>query len=114
MSKVYLLNTLIVPIDFDKHPLVHVVLEKITIEEAKQILQNNPFISAIGHEGTAKLLSQLLGIAIQINRISVFFEPGDIGIHFFLKQRLPEGKVLSQEELEKLDYWLVKSEVVEI
>ena len=114
MSKVYLLNTLIVPIDFDKHPLVHVVLEKITIEEAKQILTNNPFVSAIGHEATAKLLSQLLGINIPVNRVSVFFEPDDIGIHFFLKQRLPEGKVLSQEELEKLDYWLVKSEVIEI
>ena len=93
---------------------VYIRAETITIEEAKQILINNPFISAIGHEGTAKLLSKLLGINIPVNRITVFFEPDDIGIHFFLKQRLPEGKVLSQEELEKLDYWLVKSELIEI
>jgi len=114
MSKVYLLNTLIVPIDFDKHPLVHVVMEKISVEEAKQILTNNPFVSAIGHEATAKLLSQLLGIVIPANRISIFFEPDDIGIHFFLKTRLPEGKILTEEELKNLDYWLVKSEVIEI
>ena len=110
--KVYLLNTLIVPVDFSKYPKATVNLEKITIEEAKQLLTNNPFVSAIGHEATAKLLSQLLGINIPVNRVSVFFEPDDIGIHFFLKQRLPEGKILTKEELEKLDYWLVKSWVM--
>jgi len=94
--------------------LVHVVMEKISVEEAKQILTNNPFVSAIGHEATAKLLSQLLGIVIPANRISIFFEPDDIGIHFFLKTRLPEGKILTAEELQKLDFWLVKSEVIEI
>jgi hypothetical protein len=30
-----------------------------------------------------------------------------------LKERLPEGKVLTKEELEKLQYWLVKSYVQE-
>jgi len=112
MSKVYLLNTLVIPVNFDTYDEAYIKMEKISVDEAKQILINNPFISAIGHEGTAKLLSQLLGIAIQINRISVFFEPGDIGIHFFLKQRLPEGKVLTEEELKELDFWLVKSELV--
>jgi Domain of unknown function (DUF1874). len=112
MSKIYLLNTLVIPVNFDTYENVYIRAETITIEEAKQILINNPFISAIGHEGTAKLLSQLLGINIPVNRITVFFEPGDIGIHFFLKQRLPEGKVLTEEELKELDFWLVKSEVI--
>jgi hypothetical protein len=112
MSKIYLLNTLVIPIDFDIYRYAYIRVEKISIEEAKQILKNKEFISAIGHEGTAKLLSQLIGINIPVNRITVFFEPGDIGIHFYLKQRLPEGKVLTKEELEKLDYWLVKSEVL--
>jgi Domain of unknown function (DUF1874). len=112
MNKVYLLNTLIVPIDFNIYRYAYIKLERISLEKAKQILQNNEFISAIGHEATAKLLSQLLGINIPVNRISVFFELGDIGIHFFLKQRLPEGKVLTEEELKELDFWLVKSEVI--
>jgi hypothetical protein len=40
-------------------------------------------------------------------------KPGDRAIHFFLKSRLPEGVVLGEEELKKLDFWLVLSEVVE-
>jgi len=110
--KVYLLNTLIVPVDFSKYPKATVNLEKITIEEAKQILQNNEFISTIGHEATAKLLSQILNIPISVNRIAVFLEPGDVGIHFFLKSRLPEGKILTESELKQLDFWLVKSQVL--
>jgi hypothetical protein len=108
----YILNTLIVPVDFDKYPSATVRLTKISIEEAKTLLASQPFTSAIGHEATAKILSQLLSINIPTNRISVWMERGDVGLHFFLKTRLPEGKVLSEEELKQLQFWLVKSEVV--
>jgi hypothetical protein len=111
-NKIYVMNTLIIPIDFNKYPKAIIEFKKISVEETKQILQNNSFISAIGHEGTAKLLSQILNINIPVNRISIYFEKGDIGIHFFLKSRLPEGKVLSYEELKQLDFWLVKSQVL--
>jgi hypothetical protein len=113
MSKIYILNTLIFPINFDKYGSIKVKFTKISIEEAKQILANGNFVSAVGHEGTAKLLSQILNISIPTNRISIYFEPGDTGIHFFLKTRLPEGKVLTEAELKQLDFWLVKSEVIE-
>jgi hypothetical protein len=112
MSKIYVLNTLIVPIDFDKHRYIYVKFSKTTVEDVRQILQNNEFISAVGHEGTAKLLSQLLGIPIPTNRITIFLEKGDMGIHFFLKRRIEEGKVLSEEELKTLDFWLIRSEVL--
>jgi hypothetical protein len=112
MNKIYVLNSLIVPIDFEKNPKVQVKLSRISVQEAKGLLKGD-FISAIGHEGSAQVLSQLLGIKIPVNRISVFFEKGDIGVHLFLKQRLPEGKVLSEEELKNLDFWLVLSEVKE-
>jgi hypothetical protein len=110
-KKIYVMNTLIIPIDFNKYPKAIIQAEKISVEEAKQILQNG-FISAIGHEGTANLLSKIFGMNIPTNRISVYFEKGDIGIHFYLKNRLPEGKVLTEEELSKLDFWLVKSQVL--
>jgi hypothetical protein len=109
---IYILNSLIVPVNFDKYPEARIRLNKISLEGAKVILENNKFISAVGHEGSAQLLSRLLGIPIQVNRISVYFEKGDIGIHFFLKQRLPEGKILSDEELSKLEFWIVRSEVL--
>jgi hypothetical protein len=108
---IYILNTLLTPIDFDKNQNAIVKFSKITIEEAKEVLKNG-FISAVGHEGTAKVLSQLLCIEIPTNRITVFFNKGDIGIHFFLKTRLPEGKILSEQELKQLQFWLVKSEVL--
>jgi len=110
----YVLNTLIVPIDFSKHPSVNVRFRKISVEEARQLLEQSAqsFVSAVGHEASAKLLSQLLSVQVPFNRVSVYLNPGDKAIHFFLKSRLQEGKVLSEEELKALDYWLVLSEVV--
>jgi hypothetical protein len=107
----YVFNTLITPVNFDKYTTANITLRKISIEEAKELLSKNKFVSAIGHEATAKVLSQLLGVNIPVNRVSVWMQEGDIGIHFFLKTRLPEGKVLSEEELRKLDFWLVQSSV---
>jgi hypothetical protein len=107
----YVLNTLIVPIDFSRHPSATVKFKRITVEEAKQLIASQPFVSAVGHEGTAQLLSRLLGVTIPYNRIQIYMQPGDKAIHFFLRTRLPEGRVLSEDELQKLDFWLVLSEV---
>jgi hypothetical protein len=107
----YVFNTLITPVNFDKYTSATVKLTKISVEEAKQLLSSQ-FTSAIGHEATAKVLSQLLSIPIPVNRVSVWMQEGDIGIHFFLKTRLPEGRVLSEQELRQLQFWLVKSEVI--
>jgi hypothetical protein len=108
----YVINTLIVPIDFSKHPRVTVTFRRVTVEEAKQIIASQPFVSAVGHEATAQLLSRLLGVTIPYNRIQIFMQPGDRALHFFLKTRLPEGRVLTEGELKQLDYWLVLSEVI--
>jgi len=108
---IYVLNTLIVPVDFDKREEVAVKFRRITVEEAKELLKSEDWESAIGHQATAAILSQLLGIEVSVQRKMIFFEKGDKGIHFFLKQRLPEGVVLKEEELRKLDFWLVLSEV---
>jgi len=111
--KRYLLNTLIVPVDFDKHRGAIVELRRISKEEAIEELKKG-FESAVGHEGTAKLISQLSGVEVPVERKTIFFELGDEGIHFFLKERLPEGKVLTKEELERLPFWFVKSKLMEV
>jgi hypothetical protein len=107
---IYVLNTLITPIDFSELPEAKVRLRRITPEEARQILADG-FVSAVGHEGTARLLSKLLGISIPTDRRTIFMRPGDKAVHFFLKSRLPEGVVLTEEQLKSLDFWLVLSEV---
>jgi hypothetical protein len=103
-----LFNALITPADFDKYDSVVIRLKRISVDEVKAFLSDHPFISAIGHQGTAQLLTEILGIEIPVNRITVQLKEGDIFIAFVLKQRLPEGVILTKEQLQKLDYWLVK------
>ena len=113
MGNIYLLNSLIVPVDFDRISEAKISLKRIDVKMAREILSRG-FISAIGHEATARLLSRVLGLHVPFSRSSVFMERGDKAIHIFLKQRLPEGAVLTETELSKLDYWLVLSEVEEV
>jgi len=108
----YIFNTLILPIS-PKYRKATVTLERVTVEEVKKMIQDFAFTSAVGHQGTAELLSNLLGVPIPANRIAVHLEKGDVGIHFALRTRLPEGKVLSKEELEKLEYEFIISRVVD-
>jgi hypothetical protein len=58
-------------------------------------------------------LSTILNIEIPFNRITVKVKPGDVLVHFVLLTRIPEGKILSYEELQQLDYDLAISEVLE-
>ena len=41
----------------------------ISIEDAKKLLMENSFISAIGHKSTAEVISYSLGMDIPMNRI---------------------------------------------
>ncbi|EDN67529.1 conserved hypothetical protein [Beggiatoa sp. PS] len=71
----------------------------------QELLAEN-FVSAIGHQGTAQLLSNLLNINIPVNRISIEMQPGDKALVFRLKQRMEEGKVFTQEEIAQLPFEL--------
>ena len=66
----------------------------------------NGFSSAIGHAASAEFLSQLLGLDIPCQRIRVEMQPDDSALVLRLKTRLPEGKVLTRDELATLDYEL--------
>jgi hypothetical protein len=107
----YILNSIIVPVDFQSKEAYLVSLWKIDLETARRIIKEMPFVSAVGHEATAKVLTELLGVEIPHNRIAVKMKEGDAGLHFVLRTRLPEGKVLSEEELKALDFDLVLSRV---
>jgi urate oxidase len=109
----YLLNTLIIPVDFQRHPKVKATIRRASIEEVRQLLSRG-FVSAVGHQATATLLSQLLGIEVPFNRVTVKAEPGDILIHFVLRERIPEGKILTLEELQSLPFDFAISEISEI
>ena len=63
-----------------------------------------PLLSAIGHETTAQILTELLGFEIPVNRIEYRQEPGDIALVFKLRGRPSEGKILTRDEIEAMGY----------
>ena len=77
---------------------------KISLQTAKNQLKKKKFISAIGHEATAKLLTSVLEITIPFNRQAITMDIGDEAIVFRLLHRMPEGKVIKTlEELEEIE-----------
>lgn len=99
MAKVTLLNTSIMT-----SPGVH-SLRRITVEEARCVLAEAQQIeSAVGHEATAQVMTELLGRTIAVNRQFYVSKPGSVAIVFKLKGRPPEGKVLTREEMEAYGY----------
>lgn len=77
----------------------------LTIAQARDLLHDG-FVSAIGHEASATLLTQLLAIHIPVNRISVTLQTGDNALILRLLERLPEGKVLTEHEIKNTAFEL--------
>jgi hypothetical protein len=87
-------------------PTSNVLFEKIDVETAKRYLSGKTPVSYIGHDQTAKIMSLLLGIPVNMNRGMLKLTEGQL-IIFTLNQRLPEGKILSTvEEIEQIGYSL--------
>jgi hypothetical protein len=97
----YVLNALIVPFPRDVEQ-AKFVISRISLDKAKELLTSQEFVSAIGHTGTTQVIKALTDIDVPTNRINVFFDIGDSAVAFVPRQRLPEGTVLSKEELLKL------------
>jgi hypothetical protein len=106
--KVYIANAFSLNMLDEKEALIYV--KEITLDEVKNILNENDFVSAIGHQSTSQVLSQILGINIEMNRIQIKLQENDEIIIFQLQTRLEEGKVLSEDELKQLQYkfYLIK------
>jgi len=104
--KLYLLNAPIVPIRVGTKCTM--IVERIKdIEYVKKkisVFKKFGFevVSAIGHKSTAEILSRILGFEVPAQRIGVELDRGDAAIAFALDYRLPEGKVLAEEELRKI------------
>jgi len=76
-------------------------------KHVKSILQDG-FVSAVGHQSTADFMKLLIDIDVPVNRVAITLQPGDKVIVLQLQGRLPEGKVLTQEEIANIPYkWFV-------
>ena len=79
----------------------------------RTMLKHKGFESAIGHESTAQFLTKKLGIEIPANRVPVKLTKGDLLVVFQLLQRLPEGKVLTEEEIAQIPMNVFLVEIVD-
>ena len=70
----------------------------IALGAAKSLL-NQGFVSAIGHETSARFLYGIIGMEIPANRVSAVLQPGDIALVLRILQRLPEGVLLDEQSL---------------
>ena len=99
----YLLNA---PISHT--PDLRYVTTRITRERAIHLAAvakaADKLVSAIGHDGSAQVLSVLLDQPVAVNRISMSYQPGDSAICLQLRTRQPEGVVLTAEQVEAIGY----------
>lgn len=78
-------------------------IKTLSLQEARA-LNTLGSISAIGHQSTAEIVSELLGAEVPMNRISVTPQEGDLFLCFKLNSRPPEGAILSREQIEEIGY----------
>ena len=85
-------------------------VETISLDRAKQLMSQHINVykvgvdSAIGHESTAAIMTELLGFDVPVNRQQFQQQPGQLALVFKLKGRPAEGKILSADEIEDIGY----------
>lgn len=105
----YLFNALIVPVNFDKYKKAKFSLELLDWPLFCEELKKGELEDVVSHDATVELINEKCGTNFVKKRKTVFMEPGDVGLHFFLKERVFEKDIETKEELERIGYWLVKS-----
>ena len=116
----YIFNTTIVPCECIAR------VQKISIEEASDLLWNRGFAnlsdietifrddlsptfrSAIGHRATSDVFNTLFGLsgsqAVTVNREHCIPQPFDVALVLKIDGRLPEGKILTVEEMNEIGF----------
>ncbi|SET09579.1 protein of unknown function [Natronincola peptidivorans] len=88
-------------------------ISDITIDEAKELIKEYGYISAIGHEATAEAMSDLLEVSVTMNRIQFYQGIGQKAIVLKLNIRPAEGAILNRPEIESIGYSLKLMERLE-
>lgn len=83
---------------------------KIQVADARALVAEHGFVSAIGHEATAQVASELLGIDCPVNRVQFEQAVGQSALVIRLRVRQPEGAILSREQLDAIGYDLLLME----
>ena len=104
MAKTYLVNAFAINM-VTKFPAT-IVIHQLDKEELclklEGKLEDGELINAVGHDGTIYIVNKLCGVNLEKNRVSIKTNKGDIALVITIAERLPEGKVLSEKELEDM------------
>ena len=86
----------------------------VTLEQAIKMVETNIFVSAIGHEDTANVVSKLLNVEIPMNRISVNLGNNDVLLVAQLSGgRLPEGATTIPDGM-NIQFWVVAAPSIKV
>jgi hypothetical protein len=75
-----------------------------TLDEVKDLIKDREILSAVGHESTSEILSELLEVEVPVNRINFAQEVGQKAIVFRAKGRVKEGCIFTRQEIEQIGY----------
>lgn len=75
----------------------------LTLATARHVICEG-YQSAIGHESTAAILTELLGVPVSVNRVAFEQRVGDEALVFKLRGRPPEGAILTREQIDEIGY----------
>jgi hypothetical protein len=88
--------------------LTQVSVEQVSVERVRDKLAGG-FVSAIGHESTARVLTDTLGVPVAVARVNVRIAKGDLlVVAQFHGARLPEGATTLPEGA-SLDFAFVRN-----
>jgi len=94
MRKIAILSAAIQPVDGLQRR------SSLTIEQAKELLNDAEVVSYVGHPATAQYIKLALGVDVETTRGQYAPKVGDIAIAVTAKERLPEGSILTLEEMQ--------------
>jgi len=79
-------------------------VREISLVEAKKEMRKNDWISAVGHENTANVLTALLGCEVKFNRVNLSLAAGDNVICIIPNFRASEAREFTRAEVEAAGY----------
>lgn len=108
--RVILLNTTIID---SNDEVAEFRKTKLSLKEARNLIEDAETYSVVGHEATAKVMAGLLEIPVKVNRERFLFDSDDDTLLALkLDGRIPEGQVLTEEVMNTIGYSFFKIERV--